>query len=320
MSVLAIVAGCTNTKVLLPSVSGKAGEIVVIIDKDNWEGDLGDKTRELLTSPVPYLAQSEPLFSLINVPPTGFNKLFKVHRNIIAFQIDPQIDSVGVLFRKDIWSDPQCVVQVCAHDAEGAAQLLDKQGWAIARYVEQSERDRIIRNAKLYEQRSLFQTVSEKFGGSLHFPNSYKLRKATDDFIWIADDKQYVYQDVLIYRYPASEDHPFTADNIIRHRNEVLQMNVPGMFDNTYMTTSEYFAPVVEYLKYKDRNLVQTRGMWEVENDYMGGPFVSHSFYSPDGKDIIVVEGFVYAPRYDKRAYLRQVEALLYSWEWMNEK
>ena len=58
------------------------------------------------------------------------------------------------------------------------------------------------------------------------------------------------------------------------------------------------------------------RGYWEVENDYMGGPFVSHAFFSRDGVDIIVAEAFVYAPKYDKRQYLRQTESILYSWDW----
>ncbi|MBR6246610.1 MAG: DUF4837 family protein, partial [Bacteroidales bacterium] len=60
----------------------------------------------------------------------------------------------------------------------------------------------------------------------------------------------------------------------------------------------------------------QTRGFWEVHNDFMGGPFVSHSFYGPDAKEIIVVEAWVYAPRFDKRQYLRQVESVIYSFEW----
>ena len=38
-----------------------------------------------------------------------------------------------------------------------------------------------------------------------------------------------------------------------------------------------------------------------------------------DNKDIIVLEAFVFAPRYDKRQYLRQVESLLYSFEWEDE-
>ena len=53
-----------------------------------------------------------------------------------------------------------------------------------------------------------------------------------------------------------------------------------------------------------------------MHNDFMGGPFVSHSFYSQNGKEIIVVEAFVYAPKYDKRQYLRQVESIIYSFEW----
>ena len=32
------------------------------------------------------------------------------------------------------------------------------------------------------------------------------------------------------------------------------------------MTTSEYFTPTLEYLKYRGRDLVQVRGMWEVQN------------------------------------------------------
>jgi hypothetical protein len=43
---------------------------------------------------------------------------------------------------------------------------------------------------------------------------------------------------------------------------------------------------------------------------------VTHVFYSPDGKYMIGLEGFVYAPKFDKRQYLRQVEAIIYSFEW----
>ena len=64
---------------------------------------------------------------------------------------------------------------------------------------------------------------------------------------------------------------------------------------------------------------VEARGLWEVYNDFMGGPFVSHSFYSKDGRYIIVLDGFVYAPKFDKRQYLRQVEAIMYSFEWEKE-
>ena len=99
-----------------------------------------------------------------------------------------------------------------------------------------------------------------------------------------------------------------------------MKANVPGMFDNTYMITSEALKPEVSFIRYRGRQFAETRGLWEVYGDFMGGPFVSHSFYSKDGKDIIVLDGFVYAPKYDKRQYLRQVEAILYSFEWEEPK
>ena len=306
--------GCKGGQPLLPSVSGKAGEILVVMEKSDWEDTLGNDVRDLLAVDCPWLAQKEPLYTLVNGPPSAFGDLFKVHRNIVLFQVNPQVDSSGIIFKHNVWAQPQCVIQVSAPDSGQASELFKEKGPMIVSSIEQAERDRVIRNTLRYEEQSLYPALADIFGGSPHFPSGYKLRKATEDFAWIADDKQ-AYQDVFLYRYPV-EDDPFTLEKIIAHRNAVLQENVPGMFDGTYMTTSEFFTPTLEFLKYRGRDLVQVRGMWEVQNDFMGGPFVSHSFYSPDGQEILVAEAWVYAPQFDKRQYLRQVESILYSWEW----
>lgn len=314
LSAILTVPGCKSTGSLLPSVSGKAGEIIVVMEKPDWEDTLGGDVRDLLACDCPWLAQKEPLYNLVNVVPSAFVDLFKVHRNIILFQVGPQIDTTGIIYKHDVWASPQCVIQLSAPTSAQASELLKEKGPMIISSIEQAERDRVIRNTLRYEERSIYPAVAKVFGGSPHFPSGYKLRKITDNFAWIADDKQ-VYQDVFIYRYPVEAD-PFTLDKIVAHRNAILKENVPGMFDGTYMTTSEFFTPTIEYLKYRGRDLVQVRGMWEVQNDFMGGPFVSHSFYSPDGREIYVAEAWVYAPQFDKRQYLRQVESVLYSWEW----
>ena len=314
LSAILAMPGCKSTGSLLPSVSGKAGEIIVVMEKPDWEDTLGSDVRDLLACDCPWLAQKEPLYNLVNVVPSAFVDLFKVHRNIILFQVGPQIDTTGIIYKHDVWASPQCVIQLSAPTSAQASELLKEKGPMIISSFEQAERDRVIRNTRRYEERDIYPAVAQVFGGSPHFPSGYKIRKITDDFAWIADDKQ-VYQDVFIYRYPVEAD-PFTLDKIVAHRNAILKENVPGMFDGTYMTTSEFFTPTLEYLKYRGRDLVQVRGMWEVQNDFMGGPFVSHSFYSPDGSEIYVAEAWVYAPQFDKRQYLRQVESVLYSWEW----
>lgn len=303
-------------KALLPNVSGKAGEVIVVIEKNDWEGALGNEVRELLAADCPWLYIREPLYSVVNVAPGGFADLFKIHRNIVIFQIDPQIANPGLLVKNDVWAAPQVIVQISGHDADEALSILKEKGQTVVSAIEQAERDRVIQNTMLYEESTIAKEVKEVIGGSPHFPSGYKLKTKTDDFVWVADVKQYTQQGVFIYKYPALPEDNFTMENIIAKRNEVLQANVPGMFDNTYMTTAEYITPTVQFVKYKGREFAETRGYWEVHRDYMGGPFVSHSFYSHDGSEIIVVEAFVYAPRYDKRQYLRQVESLLYSFEW----
>ena len=312
-------AGCKqgNKKNLLPNVSGKAGEVLVVIEREQWEGNLGVAIRDVLAMDTPYLAQREPLFNLSNVPPGSFNSMFKMHRNMLLININPQNQTNGVVYKNNMWAQPQALVQINAADADEALALFNEASATISEFFEQSERDRIIANSKLYEESALREPVRKVTGGILHFPTGYRCRKFTDSFVWIADEKQYVQQYVMIYRYPVpAEGEVFSVENIINTRNRVMQDNVPGMFEGSYMTTSTAQEPTTRSLRYRGRDFMETRGFWEVHGDFMGGPFVSHSFYSPDGKDIIVLEAFVFAPRYDKRQYLRQVEALLYSFEW----
>jgi len=306
---------------LLPNVSGKAGEVIVVINKADWNGEVGNVIRENLACDCPYLPQKEPLYTLSDVPPQSFTQLFKIHRNLMIMNIDPQVTEPKLTLKQNVWAKPQSIIQISAIDSESAVTILKDNMEKILSFIEQSERDRVITNTKQYQEASLRPVVTEVFQGSPYFPSGYVLKKKTDDFIWIAYETTYTNQAILMYKYLADAgEGEFTVENMVFHRNEILKANVPGMFENTYMTTSTYATPSIKYLKYHGRPFTEMRGYWEVENDFMGGPFVSHSFYSQDGKYIYVIEAFVYAPRYDKRHYLRQVESLLYSFEWENNE
>ena len=315
---------CSDAKrkqALLPNISGKAGEVIVVIDKGQWEGAVGTVLRDSLACECPFLPQSEPLYTLVNVAPNGFTQMFQIHRNIIIVNIKPDVTEPGVVFKNDVWARPQCVIRINAADSDTAVKLIKENSSNMTAVLEQAERDRVIANTKKYEELSLAPVVTEMVGGSPHFPSGYKIKKKTEDFIWIEYNPQYVTQGVLIYKYPVVEgEQMMDLDNILENSNRMLMNNVPGMFDNTYMTISDFARPSIEYKKYKGLDFAEIRGFWEVENDFMGGPFVSHAFYSKDGKEVIVLQGFVYAPKYDKRQYLRQVESVIYSFEWAKEE
>ena len=173
-AVLCLAGGCKNAKkgTLLPNVSGKAGEVLVVIEREQWEGNLGVAIRDALSGDTPYLAQREPLFLLSNVPPGSFTSLFKVHRNLLMVNINPQNQTTGVLYKTNVWAHPQAVIQLSAWDEDQALEIFKENSAVIAEYIEQSERDRIIANAKLYEEHALQEPVRSLTGGILHFPSA----------------------------------------------------------------------------------------------------------------------------------------------------
>ncbi len=309
-------------KALLPNISGKAGEVIIVIDKGAWEGAVGNALRDTLAADCPFLPQAEPLYTLVNVAPSGFNNMFKVHRNIILMNISSNVVEPGVVFRQDVWAEPQCVIGINAPNSETAVALIKENSRNILTTLEQAERDRVIRNAKKFEERSITPAINELLGGAPHFPSGYQIKAKNSEFIWVTYAPQNTQQSILAFKYPVVEgEEMMSRESLIANINAMLQRNVPGMFDNTYMIIAPAIQPSVTYMKYKGRDFAEIRGLWDVHNDYMGGPFVAHAFYSQDGKEMIVLLAFVYAPKYDKRHYLRQIESLLYSYEWeMDEK
>ena len=65
-------------------------------------------------------------------------------------------------------------------------------------------------------------------------------------------------------------------------------------------------------------SLTVSRGLWEMEGDAMGGPFVAHTVRT--GNDSLTVLAFVYAPGRSKRNLLRELESALFTLRKTKEK
>jgi len=313
--VSAIFTSCSGGPQLMPNISGKAGEVVIAINKGEWESDPGIAIRSALAIEHPFLPQSEPLFNLVNIPENAFTSIFQTHRNLIILKIIPELKESKIVIQENVWAAPQIVVTVSAPTSQEAAAVINKECDRLTNALLQAERNRNIQNAKKYEEKALRAIVTPIFGGSPLFPKGYNLRKETEDFIWISYETNKTNQGILVYRYPYKDSTDFLLENLIIKRNDILQKNVPGELENTYMTTNMLAEPGLRWVRYNKRDFIELRGLWEVQNDFMGGPFVDHIFLDKEKKNIIVLEAFVYAPSYDKRNYLRQVESIIYSFE-----
>ena len=71
--------------------------------------------------------------------------------------------------------------------------------------------------------------------------------------------------------------------------------------------------------KYDKIPAIETRGLWRLFNDYMGGPFVNYCFRDSQGQRLVMIDCFVYSPKQSKRDQLMQLESVAYGIKYENK-
>ena len=80
------------------------------------------------------------------------------------------------------------------------------------------------------------------------------------------------------------------------------------------MSTDITYKPNINEIFLGDKKAYETRGLWEVEGQFMAGPFINFLLKSDEKKDeYIMIDGFVYSPGSDKREYVFKLEAIMRS-------
>lgn len=306
--------GSRNTTSLMKNVTGKAGELVIVIEKGIWDNGADSVLIHSLAQPQIGLPQEEPLFDLIHIPHEAFTSIFQTTRNLIVTDVNPSLDSTGVFYVKDRYARPQAFVSIKAKNTEELLKLYNENSDNIIAFFLKAEKDRLMYSYAKYYDKAVFEQADKKFGIQIKVPPGFFIAKDTTNFMWIRYETPEISQGIFIYTYPYVSDSTFTTKYLTIQRNLFLKSNVPGpLLNGTFMTTEDAVPVFMTTLK-KDGNFAaDLRGLWKVQDDFMGGPFVSLSIIDLLKKRVVTLDGFVYAPGKEKRNLLRQVEAIIYS-------
>ncbi len=308
-----------NQTSMKKNVTGKAGELVVVIKPTAWDNAPGDLIRDVLAQPQLSLPQEEPIFDLINIPHDAFGQIFKTSRNLLIVKIGNNVEKNDLRLKRDVHAFTQAVAYIDAKSFNDFEKLFNDNSDKIASFFMKAERRRLVLNYSKYYERAVASETEEKFGITLNVPPGFVVDKVEDDFMWIRFETPEISQGIFIYTFPYEDDNTFTADYMKIRRNIVLRENVPGPTEGSYMST-ESDLPVVYNTFRKDGNYAsEMRGLWTVENNFMGGPFINLAMLDMLDNRVVVLDGYVYAPGKDKRNYLRQVEAMVYSAKFVNQ-
>jgi len=299
---------------IMPNVTGGTGEVLVVMDKVNWENSTGELMKDILKEEYPALPQSEPIFDVIQVTAASFDGVYKFHRSIVLTTVDSGLEPT-IRYRENIWAKPQILVQIEAPTSAVLKELISENEQQIKGFLLQYDRKRLMNVYKDSKDPAIQKDIADHHQLRLAIPRGYNMDFSTDEFTSVSIESPDMSQVILVYDYPANGPEDLNVANIIEKRNSFTQKYTKGPSDDSYMTIASMFEPLAYDLKNNNLDVIELRGLWELENGFMGGPFMSHSVYDAKRGRIVTVEGYVYHPNQKKRVQMRQLEAIVYSME-----
>ena len=309
-----LLTGCDNSdNSFKRSAVGNPYEVLVVCTQEFWDSPAGRALENVLDTDIPGLPQSERSFRISRTE--QLSNLTKPFRNIININIDKQYYSRTMFkYSKDVFARPQVVLTIQSPSRDEFEQYVNDNAQVIVDFLTSVEMNRQIDNLKQKHNVSAMNTVKEMFGCELMIPVEMSGEKRGEDFVWLSDFNS-VNPEILsfvMYSYPYTSVDNFSLENYIQKRDSVMKKNMPGGKPGQYIQTEKEYIDITE-TSYKDRYLQITRGLWYMENDMMGGPYVSHSVVDETNNRVIVVEAFVYAAGQKKGKFMRKLEASLYT-------
>lgn len=177
------------------------------------------------------------------------------------------------------------------------------------------------REIKLLEKKRN-QTISAKVGSlfdcDIWMPIEMESYKEGKDFFWASTNLNDL--NFVMYTFPFRDKDTFTKAYFIHKRDSVMKINIPGEREGMYMETADSAFVEVRNIAVQGDYAFEARGLWEMKNDAMGGPFVSQMRVDRANARVVVVEGFVYNPGKLKRDQVRRLNAALYTLKLPSEK
>ena len=309
---LSLLTSCGNDAIVLPKSIGNFGQVLVVVDNSKWQGNIGNEIRQTFGKLQVGLPQPEKTLSTSQIPPRGFNSMFKPTRNVFILEL---ADTTGIKTIYNRFSSPQTVVYASATSEQELINLIKDRGNEIVETFRTADiryLQNIFVNKRLDDsQYKTFQNLNI----SLTIPEEFRTVDDTGEFLWLRQHlKSGIARgagnnNILVYALPLQDDQTI-VDGIIPMRDAIGERYIPGAKEGMYMITEAAYTPYTVETKIKDNKVFETRGKWEVKNDFMAGPFLNYAIVDEKNDRLLVVEGFTYAPSVDKKNFVLELEAI----------
>ena len=302
---LIITLSCSdNQQKLLPASSGNINNISVVTSDELWDGAVGDIIRENFGRPIYGLPQIEPVFSLSHIPSKVFSGFATKSRTILKVDI---AEKEGVFKFKNTYASPQRIIQITGKSTDNIIEIINENLNSIYSTMFLNEIQE--KQRRISKNLNQTQAIKNSTGLTLRFPSAYRVAKVDSNFVWIRRDIETGSVNLFVSRYNDKNN-----SSILKIRDSISKHHIPGPVENTFMSTDPIYTPSSQQISIRGKQILETRGLWEIKGQFMAGPFLNYQFESNTKQDeYIMLDGFVYSPGSSKREYVFELEAIMRS-------
>lgn len=295
--------------------TGKPLEMVAVIPDGYDTPAFRDSLKQAFKYPMPILPQYEPMVSVMTTNESGFSQMFKSLRNVLYITIDgEQYTQPSIGLSRDQFASGQLLIHARAESLESFYHLLREKGEYLAKLVHQEELARLSQTFDTTYSSKVARLMEEQIGGwRIKVSNDLEYTNVEPNFVWASDQGAKGRTDFVAYTYPYEGEESLSRDCIIAARDSVLQSHVLGQYEGSYMTTEKRVVPVWRQIEFNGIRRTELRGLWAMEGDMMGGPFVLHAIADEANGRVVVAEMIVYYPGGKKKNLMLYAESQLYT-------
>ncbi|KJD36743.1 group I intron homing endonuclease [Tamlana sedimentorum] len=314
---LFFLVSCGNKKksdndIYIADASGAINNVSVVMENDLWNGSVGEAVRSVLAKPIYGLPQDEPTFTISQIPPTVFSGFVTKNRTVLKIETNK---APGFVVKDDVYAKPQKVIVVSGKTKQEIIDLILENEVKIVdvfHNMELAERAR-----QMAKSPHNYKSIEEKLGLTIDFSSIYRIAKETDNFFWIRKDITTGTTNLLLYELPydAIKRNDSVVNQIIAIRDSIGKQFIEGPVEGSYLATEAAYTPFHGETILDNKPTLETKGIWDVKNAFMGGPFINYAIEDKVNNRWVVIEGFAFAPSVDKRNYVLELESIIKSIE-----
>lgn len=292
--VVMLATACNDANTGLPKSTGRPSEVLLV-------GDVDSIVAKALTADIVALPQPEQMFDVKtngkrsngSDAQDAINAVSRMERNIVVVNIDPTLFTrTAVRYERNVFAAPQIIVYVNTPSAQALKSDIGR--CHIDRLLLQNELTAHAERLRRHHEKGVEDDIKRMFGCSMTIPKGMRVNVRGQQFVWISDNNPTKMSNICLY----------TSEN----RDSVMRINLKGETDSMFMTTVGGSVVTTTGTSRDNMSTTLRRGLWQMQGDAMGGPFMSRTIHMPHGKTI-VAEAFVFAPGEQKRDIMRRLEA-----------